>query len=86
MSWDILIMDSDTHPVYDKEGNVSNPDKPVVIGEHVWVGCRSMILKGSTIPKNCIVAAGTIVSGQTFEENTVIAGQPPKSVKEIGTW
>ena len=89
LSWDILIMDSDTHPIVDKEGRVINQNKTVSIGDKVWIGCRSMVLKGSNIPANCVIAAGTVVTcqrKQTLQPSTIIAGNPPSSVKEIQEW
>ncbi|MBK9533326.1 MAG: acyltransferase [Chitinophagaceae bacterium] len=45
-SWEILIMDTDFHPITDNVGNIINGDKSITIGDHVWVGCRATILKG----------------------------------------
>lgn len=84
--WDCLVMDSDTHNLYDCSGNIMNPDKPIVFGNKVWVACKATIFKGSTIPDNCVIGAGTMITGQHFESNTVIAGTPPRSVKELGGW
>jgi len=36
--------------------------KEVKIGNHVWIGANSVILKGVTIGDNCIIAAGSIVT------------------------
>jgi acetyltransferase-like isoleucine patch superfamily enzyme len=45
-----------------------------VIGNHVWIGCRSTILKGVSIPNNNIVASNSVIT-KTFEvENCVIGG------------
>mgnify|MGYP005868018019 FL=1 len=40
LSWNILVMNTDAHPVYDKEGNHINHDQPITIGNKVWIGCR----------------------------------------------
>ncbi len=50
LSWDILVMDQDFHPLIDQNGRQLNPDQPIIIGDNVWIGCRSLILKGSIIP------------------------------------
>lgn len=84
--WDCLVMDSDTHSIYDKDGSVMNPDKPIVFGNKVWIACKATIFKGSVIPDNCVIGAGTLITGQSFTPNTVIAGTPPRSIKEIGQW
>ena len=42
----------------------------VIIGDNVWIGANSVILKGSKIGNNSIIAAGSIVKGNV-PENTV---------------
>ena len=87
MSWDILVMDSDTHKIFDESKRRVNEDKPVRIGENVWIGCRNTILKGSIIPDNSILAAGTVMTGQKeLSPSTIIAGNPPSSIKPILKW
>ena len=43
----------------------------IIIGNNVWIGANSIILKGSEIGNDCVIAAGTVVNGK-FEENTLI--------------
>src|SRR5579884_190345 len=74
ISWQVLIMDTDFHPLRDRDGNRTNPDAPVVLGEHIWIGCRSLILKGAHIPAGSVIAAGSIVSGNFEGCELLIAG------------
>ena len=85
-AWDCLVMDSDTHSIYDPEGNWMNPPKEIVFGDKVWIGCRSTILKGTIIPSNSVIGACSFVTGSKFDDNTIIAGSPAKSIKCIGSW
>ena len=85
-SWDCLVMDSDTHKIYDEEGNVTNEAKEIVVGDKIWIGCRSTILKGAVIPNNCVIGSCSLVSGNKYEPNSVIVGVPAKSIKKIGGW
>lgn len=85
-SWDCLVMDSDTHPIFGSNSEIINKGIEVVIGDHVWVGCRSTILKGSRIPDGCVVGACSLVSGTKYEPSTIIAGHPAKSIKHIENW
>lgn len=85
-AWDCLVMDSDGHRIFDKEGNWINIDKDIMIGDKVWFGCGVTILKGVTIPNNCVIGARTIVTGGKFEPNTIVVGNPPVSNKKISKW
>ena len=71
ISWDTLIMDTDYHTITDSEGNVLNDDKPIEIGNDVWVGCRATVLKGTIIPPKSVIAAGSVVSGKMSEEGCI---------------
>ena len=37
---------------------------PIVIGDNVWIGANTVILKGSMIGDNCVIGAGSIVKGK----------------------
>ncbi len=76
-SWDTLIMDTDFHPLENTEtGEVGEKCKPISIGNNVWLGMRSIILKGSNVPNNCVVAAQSVVNKAFCEPNCVLAGNP----------
>ena len=45
LSWDILIMDSDFHPILNRNKDRVNSPLPINIENGVWIGCRSTILK-----------------------------------------
>jgi len=86
ISWDVLIMDSDAHPIRNTNNEIINLDKPITIGNNVWLGCRSVVLKGANIPDNCIVASNSLVNKIFDENNCIIAGQPGQSVKKNIVW
>jgi acetyltransferase-like isoleucine patch superfamily enzyme len=44
---------------------------PVIIGNHVWIGAGAIILRGTVIGDNCVVAAGSIVKGK-YSPNSLI--------------
>ena len=64
-------MDTDFHKIFDSCSNQINNDEEIVINKHCWIGCRSLILKGSVIPDNSIIAAGSIVASQVIQKNCV---------------
>lgn len=86
LSWDILIMDSDHHMIWDEEKNIINHPKEIVIEDNVWIGCRASILKGSRIPSNSVIAANAVVSKNLQDPNAVYAGNPARKIKENITW
>ncbi|MCH2232362.1 MAG: acyltransferase [Crocinitomicaceae bacterium] len=84
ISWGVTIIDSNHHDII-YGGKKAVIDEPVIIGDNVWIGCNVTILKGTLIGSGSIVAAGSIVSG-TYPENSLIAGNPAKLVRENVDW
>ena len=80
------IFDNDFHSLDPKERRGEIYDnlvtKPVVIRKNVFVGCNSILLKGTRIGDNCVVGAGSVVSG-TFEPGCVIAGNPARVIRKV---
>lgn len=72
LSWDVFIMDHDTHSINDVEGRRINVDKPIKIGNGVWICCRCTILKGAEVPDGCVLAAGSRISSKCCNENAII--------------
>lgn len=86
VSWDVLVMDTDEHPIYTKEGERINEDRPIVVGDHVWIGCKSMLLKGAELPNHTILAAGTALRSAFRGEEQIIGGNPPSILKRDVSW
>ncbi len=49
--------------------------RAVKIGSRCFIGARAIILPGTTIGDDCIVAAGAVVKG-TFPDGSIIGGSP----------
>ena len=86
LSWDVLVMDTDEHPLYNKDNERINPDKPIVVGNHVWIGCKCILLKGAEVPNDTILAAGTLLKSAFAGDNQVIGGNPPSILKREVRW
>jgi len=85
-SADIVIMNTDVHKIYDTTTKLkTNEGKEISIGNHVWLGIRTIVLKGVNIGDNSIVAAGSIVT-KDVKANTVVSGNPARQVKENRNW
>lgn len=57
-------------------------NRPVVIGNNVFLGWGCTVLAGSTIGDNVIIGANAVVSGRV-ESNSVYAGNPAKKIMSI---
>lgn len=56
--------------------------KPIVISEDVWIGARSIILKGVTIGRGSIVATGSVVT-KDVPPWVAVGGNPACIIKEL---
>jgi len=55
---------------------------PVVIGDDVWVGAGTIILRGSRIGEGSVVAAGAVVRGE-IPPHSLAAGVPARVVRPL---
>jgi len=82
IGWNVDILDSDRHYVVRENFEVT---KPILIGPHVWIGARAMILKGVTIGSGSVVACGAVVN-KNVPENTLVGGVPARIIKKDIHW
>lgn len=71
------IYDSDFHGI----DGAKTKTAPVVIGNHVWIGARTIILKGVKIGDYVIVGAGSVLT-KDVPNNVIVAGNPAKVIRE----
>lgn len=87
------ILDNDFHPLDYEMRNMqlSNarggnctliPCKEIHIGQNCFIGCNSIILKGTVLGDGCVVGAGSVVCG-VFPDNCVIAGNPARIIRTM---
>lgn len=86
ISWDTLFMDSDSHPITDNTGKVINNNASISIGKHVWICCRSVILKGASVADNTVIACNSLITRSYTEKNAIIGGAPAELIKENISW
>lgn len=78
VGWDVTITDTNEH---DWPG-IGARCAPITIGDYVWLGARSIILKGVTIGDHSVVAAGSVVT-RDVPPYTLVAGSPARVIKEL---
>lgn len=88
LSRNVRILASDSHSIIDKASMlcVNYHKTGIKIGNHVWLGMNTMILKDSQIGDNSVVAAGAIVTNKENLENVVLAGNPARVIRTNITW
>jgi acetyltransferase-like isoleucine patch superfamily enzyme len=79
---DVMVVDTDFHPVAPAQGRRNAPLEraaraAVVVGDDVFIGARSIILKGVTIGAGAVVGAGSVVVSD-IPSNAVAAGSPAR--------
>lgn len=79
-----LITDSDAHPLaYKDRGDVEAIRVgPIRIEDGVFIGARSIILKGVTIGRGSVIGAGSVVS-KSVPSGVIAAGNPAKVIREL---
>lgn len=65
---------------YKLEDKLPTDDEPVIISNDVWIGTRATILKGVTIGRGAIVAAGAVVT-KDVPPYSIVGGVPAKVLK-----
>jgi acetyltransferase-like isoleucine patch superfamily enzyme len=85
ISWQCQFLDDDFHTLA-----IGGADRPrtaaIALGDHVWVGSRSLVLKGTRIADGCVIAANSLVSGVFDEPSCLIAGSPARVIKHDISW
>lgn len=58
-----------------------NDDLDIIVEDDVWIGARVLVLKGVTIGRGSVVAAGAVVT-KNVEPYSIVAGVPAKIIKK----
>jgi acetyltransferase-like isoleucine patch superfamily enzyme len=80
-----IISDTDFHPL-DAQRRFTHPldaqTAPIIIGDDVFIGMRSLILKGVTIGARSVIGAGSIVT-HDVPPDTIVAGNPARVIRSV---
>lgn len=85
-SWDIEIMPTDAHPIYDRQSRERiNPPKPIYVGPRTWLGRGVSVAKGVRIAKGSIIGQASLVTKDT-EAFCAYGGAPAKLIRRDVEW
>jgi acetyltransferase-like isoleucine patch superfamily enzyme len=86
------VLIADNVSIYDHDHIVVDPNRPygqqgytkapVIIEDNVWIGSHSVILKGVTLGKGSVIAAGSVVI-KSVPSRELWGGSPAKYIKKL---
>ncbi|MCO6496347.1 MAG: hypothetical protein J5I50_01665 [Chitinophagaceae bacterium] len=86
LSNEIVFRTGDSHSIIDLTTKKRiNYAADIVIGNHVWIGARSTILKGVCLGDNSIIGLNSVVT-KNVPANCLAAGIPAKVIKTNVDW
>lgn len=83
---DVNFRTTDSHSIISMSGKRLNKAADIIVGNHVWIGTGALLLKGTILPDNAVVAAKSVVTSQLLVPNAIYGGVPVKILKENISW
>lgn len=79
--------DDDGHAIFNiSDAKRTNEKIGYHIGNHVWITRDCKIMKGCSVPNDCVVAAGAVVTKNFEDSYCILAGIPAKIAKAEIQW
>jgi acetyltransferase-like isoleucine patch superfamily enzyme len=87
ISDEVLLQTIDQHGIVDVNSMeiINLGRRRTTIGQHVWVGRRSTIMRDVSIGNGSVIAAGAMVTNNV-EPMTVVAGVPARPLRHGTSW
>ncbi len=78
----VIVIDNNHR--FDAENGVNGglSSSPITIGKNCWIGANSVVLKGTVIGDNCVIAAGSTVKG-IIPKGSLVTQNKELTVKPI---
>lgn len=84
ISWNCQLIDDDVHKIV-LNGEKKISSAAIEIGNRVWIGANSVIMKGVKIGDGAVVAAGSVVT-KDVAPKTLVGGSPAKLIRDNIEW
>lgn len=86
---DVMIFDTDFHPLPPEGRRYAVPDwpnisRPVIIGNDVFIGARSIVMKGVSIGDGAVIGAGSVVT-RSIPSDSIWGGAPARPIRSISS-
>ena len=83
----VRVTDTDFHPIHPYRRRFNNKQadvraRPVHIEDNVWIGAGCLILKGVTIGRDSVIAAGSVVT-KSIPPGVVAGGNPARVLRYL---
>lgn len=65
--------------MFDVKEKEDGDDLPVIVEDDVWIGTGEIIVKGVTVGRGAVVAAGSVVT-RNVEAYSIVGGVPAKKI------
>jgi len=85
ISWNCSIFDSIGHRMWMEGQDEAEIEAPISIGDDVWIGPYSIIMKGVTIGSNSIIGAGSVVR-RNVPSGSLVFGNPARVAGKVERW
>lgn len=85
ISWNCSIFDSFGHRMWLENVGEVEVEAPIYIGDDVWIGPYSIVMRGVTIGDNCVIGAGSVVR-RDVPPNSLVYGNPARVAGKIDRW
>lgn len=77
-----LIYDADFHGLAPDQRSELGKTTAILLEDNVWIGSRSIILKGVNIGRDAVIAAGSVVT-KNVTGGAIVAGNPARQVGSV---
>ena len=85
ISWNCSIFDSIGHRMWLEGQEQAEVEAPITIGDDVWMGPYSVVMKGVTIGAGSIIGAGSVVR-RDVPPMSLAYGNPARVTGKVAKW